>query len=373
VSDVKAVVANWDIQATGELEVTITSQTPLTDTLVSTLALTPIVDSETFDGLVDGSQLIGTGPFVVESYQPGADIVLTKNEDYWQDGLPYLDRIEVPTIGDSTAQVAALTSGRAQVSSGLTIQDAQAVVGGGGQFELFDTVNGTYPIVLDGVADQTVRQAIGYAIDRERINEQVFGGRGTTEGGYWAPGTTTYPEDLADTYSYDPEQARQLVQQAGAEGMEVPITIINLPAVAAEYEIIANNLTEIGLQPVLNSLSPPDYQQQLANGTGGTYLSLRGLNGTPAFLLQMNADLRLEGAHRQFDTPEYTELATAVIESTSEDQSVDAVHELTEYMLDQAIMFPLVTVAGAGVQTTDLSDVDVVLGGWDPASSCFLE
>ncbi|OMQ16714.1 hypothetical protein A7K94_0200675 [Modestobacter sp. VKM Ac-2676] len=373
VSDVKAILAGWEVEATGEHEVTITSQTPLTDTLASTLALTPIVDSETYAGLADGSQLVGTGPFTVESYTPGADIVLTKNTDYWQDGLPYLDRIESTTIGDSTAQVSSLRSGRAQLSSGLTVQDALSVTEGNPQFELLDTINGTYPIILDAVEDQRVRQAIGYAIDKERINEQVFGGRGTTDGLYWAAASDSYPEDLTGAYEYDPEQARQLIEEAGAAGTEVPITIINLPVIAAEYEIIANNLTEVGLTPSLTALAPPDYQQRLSGGTGGNYLSLRGLNGSPSFLLQTNADLRLEGAHRQFSTPEYTELATAVIEATTAEESAEAVHALTEYMNDQAFLHSLVTAPGTAVQATDLQDVDIVLGGWIPAETCYVE
>ncbi|MEI4274019.1 ABC transporter substrate-binding protein [Klenkia sp. LSe6-5] len=373
VSDVKAILSGWQVEATGELEVTITAQTSLTETLASTLALTPIVDSATYAGLLDGSQIVGTGPFTVESYTPGADIVLVKNESYSQEGLPYLDRIESTTIPDSTAQVASLRSGRAQLSAGLTVQDAISVTEGNPQYELLDTVNGTYPIVLDAVADQQLRQAIGYAIDKDRINEQVFGGRGTTDGLYWAAASASYPDDLTGTYDYDPDQARALIEEAGAAGTTVPITVINLPAVAAEYEIIANNLTEVGLVPELNLLAPPDYQQRLAAGEGGSYLSLRGLNGSPAFLVQTNADLRLEGAHRQFSTPELTELTTAVIDATSSEESADAVADLTEYMVDQAYLHPLVTVPGTAVQSTDLQDVEVVLGGWTPATSCFTE
>ncbi|MGY1857183.1 ABC transporter substrate-binding protein [Modestobacter sp. SYSU DS0290] len=373
VSDVKSILANWTIEATGEHEITITSTTPLTETLASTLALTPIVDSETYDGLADGSQIIGTGPYQVDNYTPGADMALTPFADYWGDEGPYLDRIEITIIPDSTAQVSAARSGRTQISYGLTVQDALSITEGNDQFELFDTVYGTYPIILDGIEDQAVRQAIGYAIDKERINEQVFGGLGETDGLYWAPGSATYPEDLVGAYEYDPDRARQMIEDAGATGMEVPITTINVPVLAAEYEIIANNLTEVGLNPTLNALAPPDYQQRLSSGAGGTYLSLRGINGSPAFLLQTNADLRLQGAHRQFSTPEYEGLAQAVIEASSEEESAQAVRELTEYMNDQAFLHSLVSSSGVAVQTADIQNVDVAIGGWLPARTCFTE
>ncbi|OMQ16712.1 hypothetical protein A7K94_0200665 [Modestobacter sp. VKM Ac-2676] len=370
-SNVAAIVSQWEVQATGDLEVTIRSSAPLSPVLGSTLDMAPIVDSETWAGVADGSQLVGTGPFQVTDYQPGASMTLTQYEDYWQGAVP-LDGIELNIIGDSTAQVSALRSGRTQLSSGLTVQDALSVTEGSDQFELDRTINGVYPMVLDEIEDQTLRQAIAYAIDRERINEQVYGGLGTTDGLYWSQGSSDYPDDLANPYGYDPDRARQLVAEAGAEGAEVPITIINLPVIAAEYEIIANNLTEIGLRPALTALAPPDYQQRLASGTGGNYLALRGLNGTAAFMVQTNTDLRLEGAHRQTTTPEYEQLVEQVIQAEGS-ESADAVSELTEYMNDQAVVVPLVTTEGVSVRSADVQNAPMDLMGWVPNETCFVE
>jgi peptide/nickel transport system substrate-binding protein len=371
-SNVAPIISQWEVEATGEHEVTIRSQAPLSPVLGSTLDMTPIVDSETFAGVTDGSQLIGTGPFRVESYTPGTEMILARNEGYWQAERPYLDRIELAIIGDSTAQVSALQSGRTQLSTGLTVQDAQSVTQGRDQFQLVETVNGVYPIVLDAVADQAVRQAIAYAIDKERINEQVFGGIGTTEGLYWSNASDDYPKDLANPYPYDPERARQLIQQAGAMGVEVPITIINLPLIQAEYEIIANNLTEVGLRPTLTALAPPEYQQRLASGTAGNFLALRGVNGTAAFMVQTNTDLRLKGAHRQTTTPEYEQLVQQVTQAQG-DASAQAVRDLTGYMIDQAVVVNLVTTRGVAVRSTEVQGVDVDLMGWMPASTCFVE
>jgi peptide/nickel transport system substrate-binding protein len=371
-SNVAPIIAQWEVEATGEHEVTIRSQAPLSPVLGSTLDMTPIVDSETFAGVADGSEMVGTGPFQLESYTPGSEMALARYEDYWQDERPHLDRIELSIIGDSTAQASALRSGRTHLSNGLTVQDAVSVTQGSEQFELVDTINGVYPIVLDQVPDQAVRQAIAYAIDKERINEQVYGGLGTTEGLYWAQSADDYPAELANPYPYDPERARQLIEEAGATGTEVPITIINLPVIAAEYEIIANNLTEVGLRPTLTALAPPDYQQRLAAGQGGNFLALRGLNGTAAFMVQTNTDLRLQGAHRQTTTPEYEQLVEQVIQAEGE-ESPEAVRELTEYMIDQAVVVPLVTTSGVSVVSTDVQGVGFDLMGWVPSETCLVE
>jgi peptide/nickel transport system substrate-binding protein len=373
-SDVKSILAGWQVEATGEHEVTIRSQTPLSPVLGSTLELTPIVDSQTYAGVANGSSLIGTGPYKVASYQPGAQMVLARNENYWQKGQPTLDRIENVAIPDSTAQLSALRSGRAQLSFGLTTQDALTIAQRNGQFEVLKTGQTVYPLVLEtrsGVfTNKTVRQAIGYAIDRKRINTQVLGNLGTTTGLYWAEGTEDYPKGLENRYRYDPGKARQMIKDAGATGAAVPITIINNPVLHAEYEIIANSLTAVGLKPALIALAAPDYQQRLASGTGGNYLSFRGQNGTAPFMVQTNADLRLQGAHRQFTTPQYTNLVNQVIQAGGGAQEAGAVKNLTEYMLDEAFMQVLVTAPGVAVRSTSLQNVPIALGGLRPNESC---
>ncbi|MFI7148751.1 ABC transporter substrate-binding protein [Nonomuraea sp. NPDC050022] len=374
-SNDKQIIGGWQIKATGEHEVTIESKTPLTPVLASVLDDTPIVDSQTYRDLTDGSKIIGTGPFRVERYQPGAQIVLVRNDRYWEKGLPHLDRVENVVISDSTAQLAALRSGRTHLASGLTTQDAATVAQKGGQFQLSRNLPAVYSLVLDtanGVfADKTARQAIGYAIDRDRIKQQVFGGLGDTGGLVW-PAGAEYPKDLANTYRYDPAKAKQLVKEAGATGAEVPITIINNPQLQAEYQIIANNLTDAGLRPKLVALAAPDYQARLAAGKAGSYLSFRGQAGTPSLLAQTNPDVRLQGAHRQFTSKEYTTLVGAVIKAGSAPAAAGAVRELTTYMLDQAVQHVLVTTPSIMVKSTAVQGVAMTSGGLLSRETCLV-
>ncbi|WP_284740462.1 ABC transporter substrate-binding protein [Amycolatopsis sp. RTGN1] len=374
-SNDKQIIAGWQLEATGDHDVTIRSKTPLSPVLASVLDDTPIVDSQTYAGLADGSKIVGTGPFEVEKYQPGSQIVLVRNDKYWQPGLPHLDRIENVVIPDSTAQLAALRSARTQLASGLTTQDAQTVTRQGGQFQLQDSLQAVYSLVLDttsGVfADKAARQAVGYAIDRDRIKQQVFGGLGTTAGVVWPEGGT-YPKDLENTYRYDPAKARQLIQQAGAAGAAVPITIINNPQLQAEYQIIANNLTDVGLKPSLVALPAPDYQARLSAQKGGNYLSFRGLVDTPSLLAQTNPDVRLQGAHRQFTSPEYTALVQSVIQAGSGPGAAKAVHDLTAYMLDQAVQHVVVTTPGIMVRSTAVGGVAVTSGGLLARETCLV-
>ncbi|MCL8026929.1 ABC transporter substrate-binding protein [Nocardioides bruguierae] len=369
-SDVKAILATWDIEKTGDLEVTITGQNPLTPVLASTLDLTPIVDSETYDGLLDGSQMIGTGPYVVSDYTAGAGITLERRDDYWGEE-PSLATVQVDTIADSTAQISALRSGSTAIASGLTIQDATTLVDGDDSFSLSSGADAVFPLVIDTTkgagADVKVRQAIAMAIDRDRINEQVFSGLGDTDGLYWSPSSPDYPTDQAG-FTYDPDAASALVKEAGAEGETVTITYLNIPTLAAEYQIIANNLEAIGLTVKATPLAGPDFQARAAEQAAGNYLILRGSNGGTAFMLQTNADLRLAGAHRVFDTPEYEKLVNAVI-AAGED-SAEATAALTEYMNEQAFLDVLVTAPFPSVVDSSVQGIAYSLGGTNYYDAC---
>src|SRR5690606_5154925 len=59
------------------------------------------------DGTVN-TRPIGTGPFMISDFQPGTSILLEKNPNYWRDGLPYLDAVDVPIIGDEPVRRPAL-------------------------------------------------------------------------------------------------------------------------------------------------------------------------------------------------------------------------------------------------------------------------
>ncbi|MFJ9582331.1 ABC transporter substrate-binding protein [Streptomyces acidicola] len=374
-SDDKQILQDWKIEATGQHEVTIRSTTPLSPVFATVLDDTPIVDRSTYAGLADGSKIIGTGPYTVESYRPGAEIVLVRNKSYWQKGLPHLDRIESVVVPDSTAQLSALRSGRTQVASGLTTQDAATVAKDGSQFKLTETRQAIYTIVLDprkGVfADKAVRQAIGYALDRDRIVQQVFAGKGRTDGLLW-PRDAAYPKDLENAYPYDPAKAKKLIRQAGATGAEVPITILNNPQLQAVYQIVANNLTEAGLRPVLKALAAPDYQARLAAGTAGNYLAFRSQATTDSLLAQTNPDVRLVGANRQFSTSEYTDLVKGVVRAGSGTGSAQAVHELTAYVLDQAVVQTLVTTPAITVTSTKVKGFASSNGGVLLRDTCLM-
>jgi len=118
----------------------------------------------------------GTGRFEWKSYTPGGKIVLTKYADYRDAENTHLDTIQIDVIGDPTALVSAVRSGRAQYAVGVPPVDARSLSQQPG-FERVTTGGSAFPIAFDVTKppfdNKIARQAVQYAIDRDRIVEQA--------------------------------------------------------------------------------------------------------------------------------------------------------------------------------------------------------
>ncbi|WBU63910.1 ABC transporter substrate-binding protein [Paracoccus aerodenitrificans] len=345
-SQMRPLVQEWtSFEATGDYEITITSEKAIAPRVFDVLQLAVIVDRESFEGLKDGSQVIGTGPFKFANWVPGASARFEKNEDYWG-GAPNLDAIEISVISDPTAMANAIR-GRVDLVVGLTPRD-QVMFRGDPNVEVFEGPGGQFfPLGIDVTAapfdNKALRQAIGYAIDRERIIEQVFSGSGETVDVWWrsnAPGST---EAINRHYSYDPDKARELIAEAGAEGIDVPMNVIAYGPVPAIYEIVQNNLREVGLNPTGQIMETAAFDQgQTAGELGPVFMQVHGLQGFSAATLVDAFPALRPGNPSKFDPPRYRELKDALQAAQGEEDFAAALTELAEFMLDEAFSHVLV-------------------------------
>lgn len=132
---------------------------------------------------------IGTGPYKFESYTPQQSLVLAKNTDYWQKGLPHLDKVTFKFESDTNALLLDLQGGGVQAASvdnatanqlktGFTIEQANS-----NAVQQLDLNNAVKP--FDNVK---VRQAISYAVDPDEIIKTVNYGKGVRVGTPVIPG-----------------------------------------------------------------------------------------------------------------------------------------------------------------------------------------
>ncbi|WP_119696136.1 ABC transporter substrate-binding protein [Microbacterium halotolerans] len=363
------------IEVTGDTTLTLTFDEP-SPSLFDLFEYAFIMDSETAEsGLDDGSAVIGTGPFTFENWSPGSEITLKRYEDYW--GEPaYVDGIDISVITDSTAMLNAVRSERSQLAIGMNTQDVRTMSSNAG-FTTTPTSGAVYPLGLNideaPFESKDVRQAVQFAIDRERIADQVFGGSATPTNLFWAPDTPGYPEEFDDAYAYDPDKATEMIESAGAKGATVEITVISLPANTSVAEVVRSNLEEVGLKPSINVVENAAFgEQQIAGELGAAFLPLHGLNGlSPVSLINVLPSLR-EGNSSHFWTDEYAQLRDALADAQDDEARSGALLELTEYMVDEAFTANLVRVDGENVVSTDVHDLEWSNRAYLRAGTAFL-
>lgn len=164
----------------------------------------------------------GTGPYIYDEYVPGEYTRFIRNENYWGDA-PYFDEIIARYIPDSTSRLQALQTGEIDLvygSSMITYQDYQqatALNGIAGMIAEKDTR--ARDITLNAssgpLVDAKVRQAVSYAIDKQEFSDGLTYGYERIAEMPFPEGTPYTDIELAETFSYDPEKAAALLDEAG--------------------------------------------------------------------------------------------------------------------------------------------------------------
>ena len=165
-------------------------------------------------------QPIGLGPYRFVSYQPGVELVLEANTDYWRK-TPHVKRLVIKSVPEATTRLAMLKKQEADVTYGL--------YGALGEEVRRDPSLKLEPVMLPGTqwivfaesyhdpkspwADKRVRLAANHAINRQAINEAETLGYSVLSGSI-IPRKFEYALPL-EPYAYDPKKAKQLLKEAG--------------------------------------------------------------------------------------------------------------------------------------------------------------
>ena len=260
-----------------------------------TTAIIPAGSGEAEDGTP-----IGTGPFSFVSYKPQEGIVLKKNEDYWQEGLPYLDEVTFKIITNAQTALMELKGHTIDIYPYLTDSQAKELES---EYQIIAAPsNVVQALFLNNkekpLDDVRVRQAICYALDKNLANEFVMGGASTLISSAMLPTLKDYYVNLEDTYGSGAniEKAKQLLTDAGyPDGIDLTITIpSNYEAHMQTGEVVAEQLKDAGIRC---TIEPVDWDTWLEDDYGNRnyQTTICGITSdmTPGYLLtrfQTNSD-----------------------------------------------------------------------------------
>jgi peptide/nickel transport system substrate-binding protein len=232
----------------------------------------PIIDSETVDGIMKGEKYIGTGPFMFTSWTPNTDIRYTRYPGYWRPGRPYLDAIRTVVVTDATSLAAQLRAHELDFAQGIDNRNiarlnntpgyASAQLAGA-EAMLYIGANVAKP----ALQNVKVRQAIAYAVDRERIIKEVFAGSGYPANLPWPKYSPAYQGALNATYPLAPDKAKALVREFGTLPT-MPLQYINdISNLANTAQIIQSNLKDVGISVRLEPMDAVAFVGQLIAAT----------------------------------------------------------------------------------------------------------
>lgn len=185
---------------------------------------------------------IGTGPFKFKEWVAGSHVELVRNDDYWEKGLPHLDRIIIRFIRDSGARVAAVEAGEVDLAIGNAFPGQEMKrLGKRKDFNIdqkgYETAkwltmmefNTRRPITKN----KLVRQAIVFAIDPKFIVNTIYNGLAKVATGPIPSTVTNFYTSNVKLYSYNPKKAEALLDQAGyprkADGKRFKLQLLSAP------------------------------------------------------------------------------------------------------------------------------------------------
>jgi peptide/nickel transport system substrate-binding protein len=210
---------------------------------------------------------IGTGPFVLERYEPNVKAVFRRNPDYFRPGLPWVDGVDWLVMEDAAAGLAAYRTGQIDAANwhwwAVRQQDLAALKKSHPQLVYQDFLSTvTHGIYMrtdkPPFNDVRVRRAISHAVDRQAVIEAVYVqgeptpaiSRGLPE---WSPRIDQLGPG-ATYYRHDPKEARRLLAEAGfPQGLKTQLNVTGGYGsdITDSFELVQRQLKESGIEAEL--------------------------------------------------------------------------------------------------------------------------
>lgn len=233
-----------------------------------------------------GTKAVGSGPFILESWNPNSKEVLKTNPD-WAGGKVEVDGINISVLPDETAILAAL---RAKQIDFAVLNDPMVatMVDHEQNVTLERTPTLAYHVLQlnpsrSAMKELAVRQAMSCAIDRQDVLETASLGEGAVTGPLTSPAFANDPSTLF-CYKKDLDKAKKLMADAGfKDGFSATIIAATgePPTAAAEAQVIQSQLAEIGIKVDIRMMELNVYVDTWLKGDFDMAVALNGGSADP--------------------------------------------------------------------------------------------
>jgi peptide/nickel transport system substrate-binding protein len=216
-----------------------------------------------------GAHPVGTGPFKLDEWTRGSILNLTKNEDFWQEGLPYLDTIAFHDIPSAVVGIQRMMIGELDFVGQLTPLDTR-LAAASDEIEIVPSKGGQWHSLqwrwdAEPFNNPALRKAAVHALNRDRFNEILWEGEGVISNGFTPGGLWWTPTDLTE-YEYNPEKARKILQDAGIEGISLQLAAPSGDALRRMAELAQEDLNAAGFNIELAPVPQSEYYAKTVAG-----------------------------------------------------------------------------------------------------------
>ncbi|PKR77178.1 glutathione ABC transporter substrate-binding protein [Halalkalibacillus sediminis] len=306
-----------------------------------------IVSPEANEGQNLNEEPVGTGPYKFVEWAKGDQIVLEKNEDYWQ-GEPEIDQATFKVVPSVSTAISMMETGEVDFIDGVTAEHLTRLESND-SIEVV-TKEGT-PVYYFGFNHEKepmnefdFRKALSHAIDRDAYVE-TLDGLGVRSNSIIGPKVFGYDESAEELgFNYDPEQAQQIIEENGYDEIELNLLVANRDLFLNMSEIVQAQLSEVGLNVNIEMIEWGTFLDMTAEGDFDlTFLSWSNTTADGSELLYPNLHTDNIGSSNrmQYSNEEVDELVEASRTTTDQNERAEYLQQANEIVVEDVAWAPM--------------------------------
>lgn len=331
-----------------------------------------IVDRTSLESPDAASKLVGTGPFMLSEWAQGDHATFTRNPNYWQSGRPYLDSVRTSFVRDATALVLQLESGAVDMIRYPSKQDFVRLSNNAsyrgitypGNVSAYAVGSAVYTPPLD---NKRVRQALNYAINRQRFSEVILQGVGKPLALPWASGFPMYDASKENHYTFDLDQAKSILAAEGITSLSLDMLPSPTYPEGGDFcQMYQGDLAKIGVTLNIVNLDQGAWSDQVNNRRyRHLYFAASILNLSPGTLFTVSRPIGPTNNNEGYEDQTYAGLVADLTRETDPARLSQIYAQINDILLDQSFfMFiapnAVLMLAGANVRDVNAN----AHGGW---------
>lgn len=306
-----------------------------------------ILPKEEVDRLGDGfgTNPVGCGPFKFVKWVRGSEVILEKFDDFYMEGLPYLDKVVYKIMGEAAPRDLAFKA-----------KDLDATIVGAVNYpeykadpeisknmievaEMFTRLVGMNPN-FEPFADKRVRQAVNYAIPSDLIIEKILKGKAFPARGY-LPSTSPAFNPEGKKYEFNTEKAKQLMKEAGYEKgfvVEQAIGTANKSWGTGIYEAAMPYLKKIGIEIKIQQMEGAAMAERIRSGAFQMFIWSLDSGPDPLEALQRwhSDNPQATSNYVSYSNPEYDKLLDEAAKLRDEGKKIELIKQAEAIFVEDA-------------------------------------